>query len=92
MVNDLLQKLVVQNKELLRSMRSSFDKPEKMREFYRLLTSNNVQSGNSKAPDASDSLLQRLSIIGEILCFKDLLQNGLNDVSIGCTFFDLNQM
>lgn len=61
-----LKKLVVLNKEVLVLLRSNFDKPEQMRELFKRLQ--NV-----------DNLLQRLTIIGVILCFRGLIQEALYD-------------
>lgn len=65
-VNEL-KKLVVQNKEILIAMRSNFDKPDQMREL-------------SKRLQNVESVLQRITIIGVILCFQKLVQSALNDV------------
>lgn len=48
----------------------SFDKPDKMRDLTRELWSQSVGPSGAKGGDASDSLLQRLTIIGEILSFR----------------------
>lgn len=65
-VNEL-KKLVVQNKDTLIALRSSFDKPEHMREL-------------SKRLQNAEGVLQRVTIIGVILCFQKLVQEALNDV------------
>lgn len=65
-VNEL-KKLVVQNKETLLALRSNFDKPDHMREL-------------SKRLQNAESVLQRVTIIGVILCFQKLVQDALNDV------------
>ncbi|KAI1280571.1 Membrane-associated protein Hem [Halotydeus destructor] len=62
-----LKKLVVINKEILLGLRSNYDKPEQMRELFRRLQ--NV-----------DNVLQRMTIVGVILCFRGLCQEALNDV------------
>ncbi|OUC42540.1 hypothetical protein D917_02854 [Trichinella nativa] len=59
-----LKKLVLQNRESLRAMRTNFDRPDRMRELFRHLT---VTDGNKKHLDAVDNLLQRVTIVGEIL-------------------------
>jgi NCK-associated protein 1 len=64
---DELKKLVIQNKELLTELRSSFDKPDKMKELQQKLL--NV-----------DSLLQRMTIVGVLLAFRSLAQEALLDV------------
>ncbi|CAG2161911.1 unnamed protein product [Oppiella nova] len=61
-----LKKLVVLNKDVLVGLRSNYDKPEQMKELFRRLQ--NV-----------DSVLQRMSIIGVIICFRSLAQDALND-------------
>jgi len=61
-----LKKLVVMNKEVLVLLRSNFDKPEQMKELFKRLQ--NV-----------DNLLQRMTIIGVILCFRGLIQEALYD-------------
>ncbi|XP_013397025.1 nck-associated protein 1 isoform X2 [Lingula anatina] len=62
-----LKKLVVVNKEVLSQLRTSFDKPEQMRELFRRLQS-------------VDSVLQRMTIIGVLLSFRALAQEALADV------------
>ncbi|RWS03999.1 membrane-associated protein Hem-like protein [Dinothrombium tinctorium] len=62
-----LKKLVLINKEILMALRSNYDKPEQMKELFKRLQ--NV-----------DSVLQRMTIIGVILCFRTLAQESLNDV------------
>uniref|UniRef100_A0A6G1S5S9 Membrane-associated protein Hem n=1 Tax=Aceria tosichella TaxID=561515 RepID=A0A6G1S5S9_9ACAR len=64
---DLLKKLVVQNKETLIALRSNFDKPDHMRELSKRLRN-------------ADDVLNRVKIIGVILCFQKLVQDALNDV------------
>ncbi|KRX97188.1 Nck-associated protein 1 [Trichinella pseudospiralis] len=59
-----LKKLVLQNRESLRAMRTNFDRPDRMRELFRHLT---VTDGNKKHLDAVDNLLQRVTIVGEIM-------------------------
>lgn len=65
-VNEL-KKLVVSNKGTLIALRSNFDKSDHMRELSKRL--HNVES-----------VLQRVTIIGVILCFQKLVQQALNDV------------
>ncbi|XP_077549488.1 nck associated protein 1 Hem [Haemaphysalis longicornis] len=62
-----LKKIVHQNREILIELRSNYDKPEQMRELFRKLQ--NV-----------DSVLQRMTIVGVILCFRTLAQEALHDV------------
>lgn len=72
-----LKKLVVQNKEVLRAMRSSYDKPDRMKELFKQLT---VNDATRKNLDVVDNLLQRVTIIGEILSFKRLLLGAVRAV------------
>jgi hypothetical protein len=60
-------------------MRTSYDQPDKMRDLFRQLT---VNDATRKTLDVVDNLLQRLTIIGEILSFKSELQTALNEVTI----------
>ncbi|CAB0009496.1 unnamed protein product [Nesidiocoris tenuis] len=62
-----LKKLVASNKDVLVALRTNFDKPEIMKEqFKRLLYVDNV--------------LQRMTIIGVILSFRQLAQEAIVDV------------
>lgn len=47
-------------------LRSNFDKPDQVKELFKRLQ--NV-----------DNLLQRMTIIGVILCFRSLIQEALYD-------------
>ncbi|XP_064634031.1 nck-associated protein 1-like isoform X4 [Lineus longissimus] len=71
---DELKKMVVANKDILSSLRSSYDKPEQMKDLFRRLGNR-----NNKKPDV-DSVLQRMTIVGVLLCFRALAQEALNDV------------
>lgn len=62
-----LKKLVIQNKALLTELRTSFDKPERMKDLSRQLQS-------------ADNVLQRMTIIGVLLSFRSLAQEALLDV------------
>ncbi|EEC12517.1 membrane-associated protein Hem isoform X3 [Ixodes scapularis] len=62
-----LKKIVLLNREILVELRSNYDKPEQMKELFRKLQ--NV-----------DSVLQRMTIVGVILCFRMLAQEALQDV------------
>uniref|UniRef100_A0A9J2PDS2 Membrane-associated protein gex-3 n=1 Tax=Ascaris lumbricoides TaxID=6252 RepID=A0A9J2PDS2_ASCLU len=64
-----LYKIVNEYRDVLRIARSNFDKPEKMRELLMI---------SSTGP--MESVLQRVTIIGEILSFRGLLQVALHDV------------
>ena len=80
----------MQNKEVLRAMRTSYDKPDRMRDLFKQLTGKldeiflinvfKVNDATRKTLDVVDNLLQRLTIIGEILSFKKILQKGLSEV------------
>ncbi|KAF0311325.1 Membrane-associated protein Hem [Amphibalanus amphitrite] len=62
-----LKKLVAANRDVLIALRTNFDKPETMKELVKRLQ--NV-----------DTVLQRMTIVGVILCFRDLCQEALHDV------------
>uniref|UniRef100_A0A3B3QUW4 Nck-associated protein 1 n=1 Tax=Paramormyrops kingsleyae TaxID=1676925 RepID=A0A3B3QUW4_9TELE len=62
-----LQKLVVENMDILTQMRTSFDKPDQMVALFKKLSS-------------VDSVLKRMTIIGVILSFRSLAQEALRDV------------
>lgn len=62
-----LKKLAESNKDVLLSLRTYFDKPEKMKEQFKKLA--NV-----------DNVLQRMTIVGVILSFRQLAQSCLADV------------
>nr|CAD7596158.1 unnamed protein product [Timema genevievae] len=62
-----LKKLVSVNKDVLVALRTNFDKPEIMKEQFKKLTH-------------VDNVLQRMTIVGVILCFRHLAQSALVDV------------
>ncbi|KAK3916021.1 Membrane-associated protein Hem [Frankliniella fusca] len=62
-----LKKLVAANKEVLLSLRTNFDKPEIMKEQFKRL-------------QHVDNVLQRMTIVGVILSFRQLAQAALVDV------------
>lgn len=62
-----LKKLAEINKEVLVALRTNFDKPEVMKEQFKKLT--NVEN-----------VLQRMTIVGVILSFRQLAQSCLTDV------------
>lgn len=62
-----LKKLVAGNKDVLISLRTNFDKPEVMKEQFKKL-------------QYVDNVLQRVTIIGVILSFRQLSQSALVDV------------
>uniref|UniRef100_A0A0V0G7U7 Putative membrane-associated hematopoietic protein n=1 Tax=Triatoma dimidiata TaxID=72491 RepID=A0A0V0G7U7_TRIDM len=62
-----LKKLVASNKDVLVALRTNFDKPDIMKEQFKKL-------------QYVDNVLQRMTIIGVILCFRQLAQEALVDV------------
>ncbi|XP_039285471.1 membrane-associated protein Hem [Nilaparvata lugens] len=62
-----LKKLVAGNKEVLIALRTNFDKPEIMKELFKKL-------------QHVDNVLQRMTIVGVILSFRQLAQSALVDV------------
>ena len=62
-----LKKLVAGNKDVLIALRTNFDKPEVMKEQFKKL-------------QQVDNVLQRVTIIGVILSFRQLAQSALVDV------------
>uniref|UniRef100_A0A672NU37 Nck-associated protein 1 n=1 Tax=Sinocyclocheilus grahami TaxID=75366 RepID=A0A672NU37_SINGR len=64
-----LQKLVVDNVEVLTQMRTSFDKPDHMAALFKRLT-------------CAYHVLKRMTIIGVILSFRSLAQEALRDVAM----------
>uniref|UniRef100_A0A7G3APR1 Putative membrane-associated hematopoietic protein n=1 Tax=Lutzomyia longipalpis TaxID=7200 RepID=A0A7G3APR1_LUTLO len=61
-----LKRMVLMNKETLSTLRTSFDKPEVMKEQFKRL-------------QQVDNVLQRMTIIGVILSFRHLAQEALLD-------------
>ncbi|KAK9511245.1 hypothetical protein O3M35_005839 [Rhynocoris fuscipes] len=59
-----LKKLVASNKDVLVALRTNFDKPDIMKEQFKKL-------------QYVDNVLQRMTIIGVILCFRQLAQEAL---------------
>lgn len=62
-----LKKLAEANKEVLVTLRTNFDKPEVMKEQFKRL-------------QHVDNVLQRMTIVGVILSFRQLAQSSLTDV------------
>ncbi|EFA13274.1 membrane-associated protein Hem [Tribolium castaneum] len=62
-----LKKLAEANKDVLLLLRTNFDKPEVMKEQFKKLTS-------------VENVLQRMTIVGVILSFRQLAQSCLTDV------------
>jgi len=65
-VNEL-KKLVLINKDVLMALRTHFDRPEQMKEYTKRL-------------QQVDNLLQRMTIVGVLLSFRQLGQEALFDV------------
>nr|NVI74209.1 HEM-protein [Cucujiformia]NVI74277.1 HEM-protein [Cucujiformia] len=62
-----LKKLAETNKEVLLALRTNFDKPEVMKEQFKKLTH-------------VENVLQRMTIVGVILSFRNLSQSCLTDI------------
>lgn len=62
-----LKRLVQINENVLKTLRTSFDKPEIMKEQFKKL-------------EHVDIVLQRMTVIGVILCFRNLVHEALVDV------------
>nr|NVI74242.1 HEM-protein [Cucujiformia] len=62
-----LKKLAESNKEVLLALRTNFDKPEVMKEQFKKLSH-------------VENVLQRMTIVGVILSFRNLAQSCLTDV------------
>uniref|UniRef100_A0AC34GYP1 Nck-associated protein 1 n=1 Tax=Panagrolaimus sp. ES5 TaxID=591445 RepID=A0AC34GYP1_9BILA len=84
-INELL-KLVREHKTELHEARISFDKPEKMRELTAKLSfadsTKDRKQGKEHSTSGSpiESVLQRVTIIGEIIAFRNMLYDALKDV------------
>ncbi|RUS84127.1 hypothetical protein EGW08_008101 [Elysia chlorotica] len=72
---DEIKKLVLANKDTLTQLRSSFDKPDVMRDLTRKL-----MTPYKNAPCDADVMLMRMTKIGVLLAFRSLAQEALNDV------------
>lgn len=84
-INELF-KLVRECKKDLQEARISYDKPEKMREITAKLSvadtsKDRKQSKESSAGSPVESVLQRVTIIGEIIAFRNMLYEALKDVA-----------
>uniref|UniRef100_UPI003AAFF040 nck-associated protein 1-like isoform X1 n=1 Tax=Centroberyx gerrardi TaxID=166262 RepID=UPI003AAFF040 len=62
-----LKKLVIENMDILVQMRNNFDKPEEMDNLKRRLS-------------GGENVLKRMTIIGVILSFRAMTQEGLKDI------------
>lgn len=70
---DELKKLVIANKDTLQLLRTSFDKPDTMRELFRRLQKPRMSAH-------VDNVLMRMTIVGVLLSFHALCQEALQDV------------
>jgi NCK-associated protein 1 len=91
----MLQKMVATNKDVLMGLRTNFDKPDYMKELFRKLQSkyfilsmlNLYEIGVPFIkvlyciPDV-ENVLQRMTIIGMILRFRQLTQEALHETLI----------
>uniref|UniRef100_A0A7E4UN81 Nck-associated protein 1 n=1 Tax=Panagrellus redivivus TaxID=6233 RepID=A0A7E4UN81_PANRE len=77
-----LFKLVKEHRDILLVCRGSFDKPDRMRELISQLSVADPKDKKSKEEKGSpiESVLQRVTIIGEIIAFRNLLIDALKDV------------
>ncbi|VDO42186.1 unnamed protein product [Haemonchus placei] len=74
-----LNKIVVANKEVLHTARTQFDCNERMKEVIQML-SHEPKEKKVTGTSASDAILQRTAIIGQIFSFRDALQVALEQV------------
>ncbi|KAL3981395.1 Membrane-associated protein gex-3 [Acanthocheilonema viteae] len=75
-----LNKIVNDHRDALVLARSCFDKPEKMRELLLQLSGDIKDKKQILVNGPMESVLQRVTIIGEILSFRLLLHAALHDV------------
>ncbi|OZC10769.1 Membrane-associated protein gex-3 family protein [Onchocerca flexuosa] len=75
-----LNKIVNDHRDALILARSCFDKPEKMRELLMQLSGDIKDRKQISINGPMESVLQRVTIIGEILSFRSLLHAALHDV------------
>ncbi|CAG9537731.1 unnamed protein product [Cercopithifilaria johnstoni] len=75
-----LNKIVNDHRDALVLARSCFDKPEKMRELLLQLSGDIKDKKQISVNGPMESVLQRVTIIGEILSFRSLLHAALHDV------------
>ncbi|VDK88818.1 unnamed protein product [Litomosoides sigmodontis] len=75
-----LNKIVNDHRDALILARSCFDNPEKMRELLLQLSGDIKDKKQISVNGPMESVLQRVTIIGEILSFRSLLHAALNDV------------
>lgn len=73
-----LNKVVLENREVLHRARTQFDQPEEMREVYEMLCK--VPKDQKNGTSAADAIMQRMVIIGEIFSFRDSVSTALKDV------------
>lgn len=82
-----LYKIVKEHRDILNKARISFDKPDQMREYVSMLSvSESGKEKKSKEQTGAatgspiESILQRVTIIGEIIAFRNMLYDALEDV------------
>ncbi|MFH4977682.1 hypothetical protein AB6A40_004391 [Gnathostoma spinigerum] len=76
-----LNKLVNEHRKDLLEARTSFDKPDKMKDLVlRLSLDSKDKKTHVPVTGPMESVLQRVTIIGEILSFRNLLLDSLHDV------------
>ncbi|GMS95850.1 hypothetical protein PENTCL1PPCAC_18025, partial [Pristionchus entomophagus] len=73
-----LNKVVLENRDVLHRARTQFDHPEEMREVYEILCKPPKDQKNGTS--AADAIMQRMVIIGEIFSFRDSVSAALKDV------------
>ena len=84
-----LYKLVRDHRAILSKARVNFDKPEQMREFVAMLNVADAGKEKKQAKEQTgaatgspiESVLQRVTIIGEIIAFRNMLYDALKDVA-----------
>lgn len=83
-----LYKLVNDNRAVLTKARVSFDKPEVMQELVSMLNVADVGKEKKQSKEHTgaatgspiESVLQRVTIIGEIIAFRNMIYDALKDV------------
>ncbi|GMT24293.1 hypothetical protein PFISCL1PPCAC_15590, partial [Pristionchus fissidentatus] len=73
-----LNKVVLDNRDVLHRARTQFDHPEEMKEVYEILCK--LPKDHKNGTSAADALMQRMVIIGEIFSFRDSVCSALKDV------------
>lgn len=73
-----LNKVVLENRDVLHRARTQFDQPDEMREVYDILC--RLPKDQKNGTSAADMIMQRMVIIGEIFSFRDCVCAALKDV------------